>query len=287
MAVFRTPVIYDQVTRQIRPAGVCDIIDPRYSSYDAGRLLYQDQTNALRLIDGQLYCSAVSKDKGNYIKAGKDGSPFLDGNAILSNGGDGLPNLLSIDAVDGKIVLTLDVLTNYGVATKTAIDIAVTNIKEYIDSAFVTLESFPSKVAAFTSEMATTQELDSLRVRVAALERAVQSLTSNITTAKDEAISEINTLKADVTGELYDIYDTFPSYTLLTSHNALRTQNTVEHEAVGVAGQIAAMSATTASKARNLTNEYSNDMLNSLSELNALSADVVANTQNAITHLEG
>ena len=177
MAVFRVPVIYDSVTRQMRPAGLCDVIDPNYFFFDVKRLLFQDQTNALRIKDGQLYYSSVSEDKGNYLKPGQDGAPFLDGNSILSNGGGGLPNLLSIDATDGKIVLTLEILTEYGFATKPIVDAAITDLREYIDTAFVKVESLPAKVSAFTSTLATSQELDTLRVRVAALEQAVKTLT--------------------------------------------------------------------------------------------------------------
>lgn len=180
MSVFRVPVIYDNVIRQMRPAGVADLVDPAFLGFAPETLLSPAQGNMLRLRDGRLYCSGVSADTGNYLRRGSDGAVFLDGNALLSNGGAGKPNLISIDATDGKLVLTADMLHSYGVATNASVEAAFVRMKEYTVSTYVSLAALPDKVAAYTAVFATTTELDTLRVRVSQLESTVQALSAQV-----------------------------------------------------------------------------------------------------------
>ena len=51
----------------------------------------------------------VSTDTGNYLRLGTDKLAYVDGNDILSNGG---VNILTIDATDGRIILTAETLND-------------------------------------------------------------------------------------------------------------------------------------------------------------------------------
>lgn len=328
MSVYRTPAIYDNVARQIRPAGVCDLIDPAYLGFEPTTILSPAQGNMLRLKDGRLYCSGVSLDVGNYVQRGSDGAVFLDGNSLLSNGGGGKPNLISIDATDGKLVITLDILKNYGVATKPDIEAAFASIKEYVITNFISVEAFPTKLAAFAAAYATTEELDSLRVRVASLERTVNMLTDKLTTlgvTVDEGLAQVNNavstglaavrseaatnvqtlrneantnlstlrseaaanvqalrneaaaLRTNVTEELYDVYDQFPLYTLVTTTEDLRANNALAHEAQALASSVNARGSNVVAN----VSKYAADDLFDKRELQMLSAEVTVRSLNA------
>ena len=74
--------------------------------------------NLLKVIDGKLVVTLegdtggiISADNGNYLRYGLDKGAFLDGNDVLSNGGE---NLLYIDSTDGKVMLTRKSLKDAG-----------------------------------------------------------------------------------------------------------------------------------------------------------------------------
>lgn len=75
---------------------------------DGGAFLNETALDSLvdSAIDEKLVdFSTVSKDEGNLIRTGSDGGVFADGNDLLSNGD---VNLLTINEVDKKIILTRD-----------------------------------------------------------------------------------------------------------------------------------------------------------------------------------
>ena len=76
-----TPLVYDDVTGTHRPAGAGEIV-------------------------------MLSTQNFNMLRYGNDHGLFLDGNDVLSNGAH--DNLLTIDSVDKKIILTKDSLIAAG-----------------------------------------------------------------------------------------------------------------------------------------------------------------------------
>lgn len=125
----KRPIVFDQENKQFSelPAGqfvaadalpvggvsgsgapnILQVMDDGLAVY-ARDLVSAAEDNALTERDGKLYVPdkktpVVSKDEDNLVIKGSDGGALLTPNDVLSNGH---PNLLTIDPVDHKIILT-------------------------------------------------------------------------------------------------------------------------------------------------------------------------------------
>lgn len=125
----KRPIVFDQENKQFSelPAGqfvaadalpvggvsgsgapnILQVMDDGLAVY-ARDLVSAADDNALTERDGKLYVpdkktAVVSKDEDNLVIKGSDGGALLTPNDVLSNGH---PNLLTIDPVDHKIILT-------------------------------------------------------------------------------------------------------------------------------------------------------------------------------------
>lgn len=129
-----TPIVYDAITKEHKPANVGEHISPPFIQVsDAQGNLLQNKTdaglgvfsqdmvsplpgNSLTVAgDGKLMVNVpdpLSKEAGNYLRLGNDHGIYLDGNDVLSNGA---ANLLRINQVDGKVELTEKELKDAGI----------------------------------------------------------------------------------------------------------------------------------------------------------------------------
>ena len=108
----KAPLFYDEVHHEHAPMQAGMVVDPQFIAVSS------DSDNILTTgADGGLFVPApdknstaseyLSKDADNYLGLDNSGLLKLSGNDILSNGGI---NLLTIDPVDGKIILTKEKL---------------------------------------------------------------------------------------------------------------------------------------------------------------------------------
>ena len=98
------PIFYDEMQKVHRSMSEGQVVDPALLpiSTDSGNEL-KFGTDGGMYVKGVTASDMVSAETPNFIQMDRDGKLKVDGNSVLSNGGI---NLLTIDAVDGKITLT-------------------------------------------------------------------------------------------------------------------------------------------------------------------------------------
>ena len=98
------PLFYDEMQKVHRSMSEGQVVDPALLpiSTDSGNEL-KFGTDGGMYVKGVTASDMVSAETPNFIQMDRDGKLKVDGNSVLSNGGI---NLLTIDAVDGKITLT-------------------------------------------------------------------------------------------------------------------------------------------------------------------------------------
>lgn len=98
------PIFYDEMQKVHRSMSEGQVVDPALLpiSTDSGNEL-KFGTDGGMYVKGVTASDMVSADTPNFIQMDRDGKLKVDGNSVLSNGG---VNLLTIDPVDGRVILT-------------------------------------------------------------------------------------------------------------------------------------------------------------------------------------
>lgn len=98
------PIFYDEMQKVHRSMSEGQVVDPALLpiSTDSGNEL-KFGTDGGMYVKGVTASDMVSAETPNFIQMDRDGKLKVDGNSVLSNGG---VNLLTIDPVDGRVILT-------------------------------------------------------------------------------------------------------------------------------------------------------------------------------------
>lgn len=98
------PLFYDEMQKVHRSMSEGQVVDPALLpiSTDSGNEL-KFGTDGGMYVKGVTASDMVSAETPNFIQMDRDGKLKVDGNSVLSNGG---VNLLTIDPVDGRVILT-------------------------------------------------------------------------------------------------------------------------------------------------------------------------------------
>lgn len=98
------PLYYDAAQKVHRSMSEGQVVDPALLpiSTDSGNEL-KFGTDGGMYVKGVTASDMVSAETPNFIQTDRDGKLKVDGNSVLSNGG---VNLLTIDPVDGRVILT-------------------------------------------------------------------------------------------------------------------------------------------------------------------------------------
>lgn len=98
------PLYYDAAQKVHRSMSEGQVVDPALLpiSTDSGNEL-KFGTDGGMYVKGVTASDMVSTETPNFIQTDRDGKLKVDGNSVLSNGG---VNLLTIDPVDGRVILT-------------------------------------------------------------------------------------------------------------------------------------------------------------------------------------
>ena len=98
------PIFYDEMQKVHRSMSEGQVVDPALLpiSTDSGNKL-KFGTDGGMYVKGVTASDMVSAETPNFIQMDKEGKLKVDGNSVLSNGG---VNLLTIDPVDGRVILT-------------------------------------------------------------------------------------------------------------------------------------------------------------------------------------
>lgn len=98
------PLFYDEMQKVHRSMSEGQVVDPALLpiSTDSGNEL-KFGTDGGMYVKGVTASDMVSADTPNFIQMDREGKLKVDGNSVLSNGG---VNLLTIDPVDGRVILT-------------------------------------------------------------------------------------------------------------------------------------------------------------------------------------
>lgn len=98
------PLFYDERQKVHRSMSEGQVVDPALLpiSTDSGNEL-KFGTDGGMYVKGVTASDMVSADTPNFIQMDREGKLKVDGNSVLSNGG---VNLLTIDPVDGRVILT-------------------------------------------------------------------------------------------------------------------------------------------------------------------------------------
>ena len=98
------PLFYDEMQKVHRSMSEGQVVDPALLpiSTDSGNEL-KFGTDGGMYVKGVTASDMVSAKTPNFIQMDRDGKLKVDGNSVLSNGG---VNLLTIDPVDGRVILT-------------------------------------------------------------------------------------------------------------------------------------------------------------------------------------
>lgn len=98
------PIFYDEMQKVHRSMSEGQVVDPALLpiSTDSGNEL-KFGTDGGMYVKGVTASDMVSAETPNFIQMDREGKLKVDGNSVLSNGG---VNLLTIDPVDGRVILT-------------------------------------------------------------------------------------------------------------------------------------------------------------------------------------
>ena len=98
------PLFYDEMQKVHRSMSEGQVVDPALLpiSTDSGNEL-KFGTDGGMYVKGVTASDMVSAETPNFIQMDREGKLKVDGNSVLSNGG---VNLLTIDPVDGRVILT-------------------------------------------------------------------------------------------------------------------------------------------------------------------------------------
>ena len=98
------PLFYDEMQKVHRSMSEGQVVDPALLpiSTDSGNKL-KFGTDGGMYVKGVTASDMVSAETPNFIQMDREGKLKVDGNSVLSNGG---VNLLTIDPVDGRVILT-------------------------------------------------------------------------------------------------------------------------------------------------------------------------------------